>query len=170
VALQLSEVLSDPAGVADYLVCGAGLYGVTSATGRTGAGGTAVLEVAFRPLPVLADAGFPTEEVRISVPPDGENLAFPMGPFGRTFKHRNALPFASLCLEYADDDPALRWAWRDGFEEYVTRVYRHLLFEEQWRRTGTWPGEDAPHGRPRAPYPIQSLRLQREMLRWSRAS
>lgn len=54
-----------------------------------------------------------------------------------------------LCLWYPGDPRSLRWAWSDGLVSYITIVHRHLQAEECWRRTGSWPAEDAPHGRGR---------------------
>ncbi len=168
-ALELSAIIADPADVAQFLMRDAGLWGVMACTGRRGVGHAARFDLTFDPLPGLKAAGFPVQHARITVLPDGAVLAWPRHVVGVDFLHRNTGGFRELCLEYIDDDPALRWVWSDGFEEYVTRVYRHLLFDEQWRRTGHWPGEDAPHGRPAEPYPIQSTRLRREARRWARA-
>lgn len=167
-ALALTEVLSDPAGVAAFLVDGAGLFGVEQCAGRTGPGGSSVFELTLRPLPALLRAGFPVERARIMVLRPGEVWAFPRQSADREFFHRNIAHPTTLCLEYDNDDPALRWQWDDGFEQYVTRVYRHLLWEEQWRRTGRWPVEDAPHDWV-PPTPV-SRDLKEASRRWRRAS
>lgn len=59
-----------------------------------------------------------------------------------------------LCLWYPNDPRSLRWEWDDGLIAYITIVHRHLQAEEFWRRTGTWPAEDAPHGY--GPHPIRT--------------
>jgi hypothetical protein len=168
-ALTLGQVIADPVEVARALRDEAELFGIERCSGRRVFGGAAVFELAMRPLPVLARNGFPTERVRITVLASGENLAFPLGSPQRTFFHRNSCLPRTLCLEYPGDDPALRWSWDDGFEDYVTRVYRHLLWEEQWRRTGLWPVADAPHARPVPPVPL-SAQLQEARRRWKRVS
>src|SRR3954451_5842713 len=167
-ALALTEVLSDPAGVAAFLVSGARLFGVEQCTGRTGAGRSSVFELTLRPLPALVHAGFPVEHARITVLADGGVWAFPRHSSHRQFFHRDLTHPTKLCLEYDRDDPALRWRWEDGFEEYVTRVHRHLMWEEQWRRTGKWPVEDAPHDWV-PPAPI-TPELQEASRRWRRSS
>lgn len=166
-ALLLNDVLADPARAARVLECEAAVFGIGGCSGRRGFGGSAIIEMALEPLPALANAGFPIEHVRIVVLESGQVFAFPRYSAGRPFKHRNSWP-ASLCLEYDNDDPALRWQWGDGLEQLVTRVHRHLMFEEQWRRTGKWPTEDAPHDYSATPYPIRSQRLQHEVMRWAR--
>jgi hypothetical protein len=168
-ALALTDVLTDPVGVAAYLRGDAGLFGVHHCTGRTGAAGAAVFELALWPLPVLAAAGFPVNYARITVLANGDVLAFPRHANDRRFLHRNVTSPATLCLEYDSDDPALRWCWIDGFEQYVTRVYRHLLWEEQWRRTGVWPVEDASHVRDVPTHPV-TRELKEARRRWVRVS
>ena len=64
-----------------------------------------------------------------------------------------------LCLWYPGDPRALRWEWADGLSSYLTVVHRHLQAEEFYRRNGTWPSEDAPHGP--GPHPIRSPELRR---------
>lgn len=75
----------------------------------------------------------------------------------------------SLCLFYSGDPAELTWDWSRGLEDYVVMVRRHLALEEAWRRTGTWPGEDAPHGLPKSgTHPIRTGRMRQEVKRWSR--
>jgi hypothetical protein len=66
--------------------------------------------------------------------------------------------FGQLCLWFPDDPPALKWDWSDGLVAYITIVHRHLQAEEFWRRTGSWPAEDAPHGE--GVHPIRSPEMQ----------
>lgn len=56
----------------------------------------------------------------------------------------------SLCMWYPYDPPEQRWRLRDGPEVLLGLVVAHLLREEWWRRTGEWPGEEAPHAPPEA--------------------
>lgn len=64
-----------------------------------------------------------------------------------------------LCLWYPNDPRSLRWEWDDGLVAYITIVHRHLQAEEFWRRTGTWPAEDAPHGDGPHPIRTEAMRL-----------
>lgn len=130
-------------------------------------------------LPELLD--YPAEQVRITVRPNGKVLAVPAGGDAREWLHRYprssisallALPrsatmpwefiVGALCLEYPNDPDHLRWQWSDGIDAYLRVVQRHLWYEEYWRRHGSWPVEDAPHGeRPDGyPHPILTPELQ----------
>ena len=51
----------------------------------------------------------------------------------------------TLCMWYPDDPPEQRWRRHDGAHVLVGLVAAHLLREQHWRRTGTWPGPQAPH-------------------------
>jgi hypothetical protein len=44
------------------------------------------------------------------------------------------------------DPPEQRWTRSDGPAVLLGQIVAHLLREEWWRRTGEWPGEEAPHG------------------------
>jgi hypothetical protein len=134
------------------------LFGVQVDSARRQSSGAVVIDFFFDPPPELAAAGYCTERGRIAVTASGQVASFPLGSVGRRWKHRNGSPLGpifdhlggDLCLWYRHDPRGLRWEWDDGFEQYVTRVHRHLFFEEYWRRTGEWPFEDAPHGEPAA--------------------
>ncbi|MFB6674446.1 hypothetical protein ACFCWG_18970 [Streptomyces sp. NPDC056390] len=170
-AYALNDVLADPAAAADHLLHAGVVYGVEQASGRTGPGGTALLELTLRPLPALEREGYPSERVRIVIRPNHTVHAFPLGSPHRAFKHRNPPPLRDLCLQYPHDDAALRWLPHDGLEPLVTLVHRHLLYEEAWRRTNTWPAEDAPHGEPsRGTHPLRTVETWQEARRWSRQS
>lgn len=171
--ITLSEVLTAPGLVClDLMDRHAGVQvDRWHRSARTGA----VIDVTFTPPPELARAGYVAERARLSVWPDGAVLTFPLGP-ARPWRHRQPSPFGpgfgtlagELCLYYRDDPRALRWAWEDGFDQYLTRVHRHLFFEEYWRRTGHWPVEDAPHGRPSAGvHPILSAQMKDAAKRWA---
>jgi hypothetical protein len=172
VALALSDVLGDPARVRRVLQDE--LFGVTVDRVLLPRQGGIVIDLTFAALPELASAGYEPERARVSVRPSGDIYAFPLGP-ERTWHHRNPSPLGpafghlagDLCLWYPNDPRSLRWGWADGLEEYVTRVHRHLLFEQYYRREQEWPVEDAPHGDPsRGRHPIRSALMRREERRW----
>jgi len=111
-----------------------------------------VVDMTFAPPPELVAYGYVDERGRMSIAPNADVYSFPLGR-QRPWKHR--YPFQpdhgscnQLCLWFPGDPPPLRWEWSDGLEDYVSRVHRHLFYEECWRRTGDWPAEDAPHGAP----------------------
>jgi hypothetical protein len=135
----------------------------------------AVLELTFDPLPEFAAHGFGAERARITARADGGVHTFPLGP-PRRWKHRNPSPLGpvfghlagDLCLWYPHDPRGLRWEWDDGFEQYVTRVHRHLFFEEYWRRMDQWPVEDAPHGDPpTGAHPVLTRQMREAAKRWA---
>jgi hypothetical protein len=137
--------------------------------------GGVVLDMSFTPIPELDVAGYPGERARVSVRPDGRIHSLPLGP-ERDWHHRYPSPLGEqfghlagqLCLWYPKDPRSLRWGWNDGLEQYVTRVYRHLFYEEYYRREGHWPVEDAPHDDPVAgAHPICSAFMRKEESRWA---
>ena len=130
-------------------------------------------------LPELPD--YPAEQVRVTVRANGKVLAVPTSGDDREWLHRYprasiaellALPrsatvpweliVGALCLEYPNDPDRLRWQWSHGIDAYLRVVQRHLWYEEYWRRHGSWPVEDTPHGhRPDGqPHPILTPELQ----------
>ncbi|MFI1386689.1 hypothetical protein [Embleya sp. NPDC020886] len=168
-AYPLNRVLADPAAAADHMLHAHTVYGVERATGRTGPVGAALLEFTLRPLPAFERENYPTERVRIVIRHDHTIHAFPLDSAHRAFKHRNPAPVEDLCLQYPDDDTALRWIPDDGLEPLITLIHRHLLYEEAWRRTGTWPAEDAPHGQPaHGVHPLRTVKTRQEAHRWTR--
>lgn len=38
-----------------------------------------------------------------------------------------------------------RWVISDGLVELIGHIHAHLIREAWWRRTGEWPGPEAPH-------------------------
>jgi len=173
VALTLTQLLEDP--TAARRVLQDQLFGVVVDRMLEPRQGGLVLDLTLHPLPELDADGYRPERCRISVRPDGAVHAFPLGP-ARTWLHRNPSPLgpafgyiaAELCLWYPGDPRSLRWEWPDGFQQYVTRVHRHVFFEEYNRRSGHWPTEDAPHGDAGAsPHPIRTLTMNREARRWA---
>ncbi|MFG3215690.1 hypothetical protein [Streptomyces tendae] len=168
-AYPLKAVLAAPGAAADHLLHADTVYGVEQAVGRIGPGGAALLKLTLRPLPALERENYPTERVRLVIRPDYTLHAFPLDSAGRAFKHRNPPPLRDLCLQYPGDDAALRWVPEDGLEALITLVHRHLLYEEAWRRSGTWPAEDAPHGQPaHGAHPLRTAETQQEARRWAR--
>lgn len=172
-ALALSDVLEDPARVRRVLQDE--LFGVAVDRLHEPRYGGLVVDITFAPLPELAAAGYGAERGRVSVRPSGAIYAFPLGP-DRTWHHRNPSPLGprfgtlagDLCLWYPNDPRSLRWDWDDGLEQYVTRVHRHLLFEEYYRREGQWPVEDTPHAEPvNGAHPIRSAFMRKERRRWA---
>ena len=138
-------------------------------------------DVGFESPAIPELSGYPAEQVRVTVRANGEVFAVPVGGEDRAWLHRHPrlsvselleLPrsvivpwdsiVGSLCLEYPKDHGHLRWNWRHGIDSYLNIVQRHLWFEEYWRRNGSWPVEDVPHGeRPDGrPHPILTPELQ----------
>lgn len=138
-------------------------------------------EASFAPMIQQIREGFVDEHARVLVPWAGIPLSFPRNPH-RRWKHRNPPPSQlspsdaptgnSLCLWYPRDPRPLAWVWADGFTAYFDRLHRHLLMEEHWRRTGTWPAEDAQHGHPRtgaegAAWPVTSNEMKEVVAQWN---
>jgi hypothetical protein len=167
-ALHLSDVLADPAGTAAAMRAGT-VFGIAAVTGRSTRYGAALLELTLNPLPGLAAEGYPAERVRIAILRDERTFTYVLSGRARSFKHRNPPPSRSLCLQYSEDDPALRWVAEDGLEPLVTLVRRHLIFEEYNRRHRQWPCEDAPHG-PAAvgSHPLVTPQMRALQREWAR--
>ncbi|WP_162605640.1 hypothetical protein [Jiangella ureilytica] len=151
------------------------LYGIAVDRVLEPRSGGVVLDMTCVPLPELAVARYNSERARVSIRPDGAIYSFPLGP-DRTWHHRYPSPLGKqfghlggeLCLWYPKDPRWLRWEWDDGVEQYVTRVYRHVFYEEYYRREGHWPVEDAPHDDPVAgEHPIRSAFMCKEEHRWA---
>jgi hypothetical protein len=173
VTLSLSGVLEDPARARRVLQDQ--LFGIAVYRVLEPRYGGLVLDMFFTPLPELAGAGYEGERARVSIRPDGPIYSFPLGP-ERTWHHRFPSPLGQqfghlagqLCLWYPRDPRSLRWEWDDGLEQYVTRVYRHVFYEEYYRREGHWPVEDAPHDDPvTGPHPVCSTLMREEERRWA---
>lgn len=171
--LSLVDVLDDPTRASRVIQDQ--LFGVAVDRVLEPRQGGVVLDMSFTPLPELAVAGYEAERGRVSIRPDGALHSFPLGP-KRTWYHRDPSPFGGefghlagkLCLWYPKDPRSLRWEWGDGLEQYVTRVYRHLFYEEFYRREGHWPVEDAPHGDPATgAHPIRSAFMGSQEHRWA---
>ena len=145
-------VAIDPALCANHI--GDRVFGANATVVSSQAGWT-IFEISFKPAPTLR--GYPTETVRLTVPPSGDPVAVAV-PADREFLHRYPrthpdelrkrvppLEFlvGALCLWYPNDPIDLRWSWIKGLVDFVRIVQRHLWYEEHWRRTGSWPVEDA---------------------------
>lgn len=151
------------------------LFGVTVDRVLEPRSGGVVFDMSFTPLPELAAADYGEERGRVSIRPCGDIYAFPLGP-DRTWRHCKPSKLGArfghlageLCLWYPNDPRSLQWAWDDGLDQYVTRVYRHLFYEEYYRREGKWPVEDAPHADPaNGAHPIRSAFMRKEVGRWA---
>lgn len=171
--LFLNDVLEDPEHSARVLQ--EHLFGVTVEQLLKPRHGGVVIDLHLTALPELAAAGYASERVRISIRPDGQIYSFPIGP-RRTWHHRYPSPLGAafghlageLCLWYPKDPRSLRWEWTDGLEQYVTRAYRHLFYEEFYRRESRWPVEDAPHDDPvTGAHRVASAFMRREERRWA---
>jgi hypothetical protein len=68
---------------------------------------------------------------------DHRNPPFEDGVFGKS---------AHLCLYYRKDPDERRWRREHGLLGLFDLARIHLANEHEWRRTGIWPGEYAPHG------------------------
>jgi hypothetical protein len=151
------HVWSDPWSCCAWINDNSTIYGVTtSVIGR--AASLVIVDVRFDSPPARSLPGFPAERVNVTITLSKEIAAVPPQD-GRLWLHRYArlqfeigVPLLSwaggLCLWYPGDPPWLKWTWDDGLAEYLRIVQRHLWYEECWRRFGSWPAEDVPHGTP----------------------
>ena len=176
----LDHVRRDPHGCSRWLST-AGVVGGVGVTVALHNHWATTFDVQFESPPTPGLPGYPTEHVRVTVRANGEIFAVPVGSDDRAWLHRYprvsisellALPksdnvpwdgiVGSLCLEYPNDPDHLRWNWSYGVDAYLRIVQRHLWSEEYWRRHGSWPVEDVPHGeRPDGrPHPILAPALQ----------
>lgn len=176
---SFDHVRGDPRGCSRWLSAHADLWGVTVVVALHDRRMT-VLDVRLEPPPPDLP-NFPGEHVRVTVAADGRIFVVPVAGDARTWLHRYpritiaeilrrplTAPivwehlFGSLCLWYPDDPDHLRWHWDEGIDIYLRVVQRHLWSEEYWRRHGTWPVEDAPHGdrRDGHPHPILTPALR----------
>jgi hypothetical protein len=168
---SMDSLLSDPGRVAREVASGEVVWGVRDVLASCLCDGYAVkLELDLLPLPDAADEGFAVERVRVVATRDQQVLVYPIAQRCRTWRHRNDAGKGALCLQYPGDNPSLLWLWEDGLEELLTRVRLHLLAEEVFRREGSWPGEELPHGLPTGGVvrPVASEMMRRALMKWSR--
>jgi Second Messenger Oligonucleotide or Dinucleotide Synthetase domain len=156
--IGLAMVFADPAGVARDLREDAGLYGLISVEVRLADTDHVLFWLELEPWAPMAADGYPTERLSVLVWADGRIAAVPRGARARRWLHRYPDALGQLCLWYPDDPPELRWQWSDGLAAFITIAHRHLQAEEYWRRTGTWPAEDVPHGEGLHPIRTPALR------------
>jgi hypothetical protein len=154
--IGVDEVLDDPQEVAQHLLR-SDIYGLVNVEVRLAERSCVVFWLTLEPWAAMAEHGYPTERVSITVWASRRILAVPLAP-GRAWLHRMPSLFGELCIWFPGDPRALRWEWPDGLVAYITLVHRHLQAEECWRRHGVWPAEDAPHGG--GDHPIRSLDLR----------
>lgn len=158
-------ILNDPWRAADDLVDTDEIYGLTDIVVRWADPTLVVYWITLEPWEPMAAAGYPTEQVAITIWADGRTSAVPVNARTRTWEHRQrfilgeGLEVGELCLWNPRDPRRLRWLWSDGFAAYITVVHRHLQAEEFFRRNGQWPVEAAPHGS--GTHPILSEAMRR---------
>ncbi len=161
---SLADVRGDPHGCVRWLTLSRVVHGVEVTVVRHN-DMLSIFDVRLDQPPREHLPGYPAEHVRVTVLASGRAFAVPINGDNRAWLHRYSrhsisellfLPsgvripwehlLGSLCLECPDDPDHLRWQWRDGIDAYLRIVQRHLWYEEYWRREGSWPVEDAPHG------------------------
>jgi hypothetical protein len=57
-------------------------------------------------------------------------------------------PDHRMCLWYPWHPREQRWEFDDGLRELLIMAGAHLIREDLYRRFGTWPGPEMPHGHP----------------------
>lgn len=164
--IDLAAVFADPKQVAAQLAGGAELYGLRSADVGLVTPHLVVLQLELAPWAALADEGYPIERVAVFIWVDGRIATVPHAARARPWLHRQPPPLGELCLWALHDRPGLQWHWSDGLVAYISIVHRHLQAEEYWRRTGSWPAEDAPHGS--LPQPVRTPAMRAAADRWRR--
>lgn len=148
----MSEVFSNPEKVAAQIVDDGSLPFISSARVLKKIPRRRVkFKIRFEPWAAMAAERYPTEVVRVEVTKAGEVTAFPLSTQHRKWRHR--FPSAGhngpgpLCLFFPDDPKPITWSPEMGsFEDILGIISRHLQAEEYFRRMGTWPWEEAPHG------------------------
>lgn len=108
-------------------------------------------KIRFEPWAAMAAEGYPTEVVRVEVTNEGKVRAFQLSTQSREWQHRYPSDGrrgpGHLCLFFPDDPASITWSPESGsFEDILGIISRHLQAEEYFRRNGSWPWEDAPHG------------------------
>lgn len=67
------------------------------------------------------------------------------GPRGCSMDSPHRYADGALCMWFPRDGASRTWQPDKGPVVLVGHIIRHLAQEEWWRRTGDWPGEEAPH-------------------------
>lgn len=142
----MKEVIADPRGVARRIADDSDLFYISSAKVVETSRRRVRMNVRFEPWPPMAAAGYPRERIRLEIRSNGDVRAYPIRATNRSWEHR--FPGGGpLCLYYPHDPGAIVWSAESGtFEGLLGIISRHLQAEEYFRRHGTWPWEDAPHG------------------------
>lgn len=88
-------------------------------------------------------------EVRIEFPASHAVLpsVFVDGPDDSPHRYEDG----SLCMYHPDDPPERRWVPNDGLAALIDCTRAHLFQEAEARAGRGWPGDEAPHERPRGP-------------------
>lgn len=161
----MNDVLQRPHQVAELLLLPSLVYGLVDVDVRVAEHSMVVFWLTLEPWAPMAERGYPSERVSITVWGDDRVTAVPRAAAGRTWCHRNVFvlgrldALGELCLWYPGDPRPLRWEWADGFVAYISIVHRHLQAEEYARRhNGMWPAEDVPHGHGQHPIRTPALR------------
>jgi hypothetical protein len=162
----MDSLLDQPAAVAAALLRDAPIFGVNRAAVCLNGKDGVVIELELTPWMPCADEGFPPERVRILATVAKSAYVVPQEAEGRSWKHRMPGDLGELCLWFPQDSRALTWEWSDGLLDLITIAHRHLQYEEYWRRTGTWPVEDAPHGEGK--HPLRTRQMLDAAEQWSR--
>jgi hypothetical protein len=163
--IGFDTVFGDPHGVAEHLVSAKCIFGLIGIEVRVASDRMVVLWLTLEPWTPMAERGYPTERVSITIWSDERIWAVPLDPNGRGWRHYKlhnsdqGNEFKELCLWSPFDPSALRWEWADGLVKYVTIVHRHIQAEEYFRRYPVWPSEEAPHGL--GEHPIQTFAISR---------
>lgn len=103
------------------------------------------IEVELQPTGYFAQAGFPTETIRIEARQGRDVSVYPADDSSRSWRHRYR--DGSLCMWHPHDYRALRWLPQDGLVGLIRVASRHLIYEEIARRTGEWPVEESAHSK-----------------------
>lgn len=163
--IGFEEVFRDPHGVAKRIIAANSIFGLIDIEVRRVDDKMVVLWLSLEPWTPMAERGYPTEQVSITIWSDERITAVPFDASDRGWQHRiQCIPgrldaIGQLCLWSEFDPRSLRWEWADGLLAFVTIVHRHLQAEEFFRRHQSWPSEDAPHGL--GNHPVRTFAMSR---------
>jgi hypothetical protein len=162
----MQTLLDNPDSVLDALITEQPIFGVLRGEVCLQDGDGVVVELELAPWRPCADADFPNERIRILAKSSRFACVVPQEGDTRRWKHRMPGDLGQLCLWYPKDHAALIWQWDDGLLDLITIAHRHLQYEEYWRRNGSWPVEDVPHGVGK--HPVRTSRMETAARRWGR--